>query len=145
MVQEVLIWPNEQMVYTQPRIHPRKWNAQTSLGFWKTNGSPNLSQMIRPSDGQQKKRTCWIVDLAILADHRVKLKRNKKRDNFRDLPGELEKLLNMKVIVIIIVIGVLGKVTKGNHSNYSIVEIGQNTGKSPSDMLWLILQWKTIC
>ena len=32
------------MVYAQPRIHPRKWDAQNSLGFWGTNGSSNLYQ-----------------------------------------------------------------------------------------------------
>ena len=29
------------MVYAQPRIHPGKWDAQISLGFWDTNRTPN--------------------------------------------------------------------------------------------------------
>ena len=29
---------------------------QNSLGFWDTNGSPNLGQMTRSSDSQQKKK-----------------------------------------------------------------------------------------
>ena len=63
-----------------------------------------------------------------------------------DLARKLKKLGNMKVKVIPIVIGALGTVTKrlvqgledlvirgysGDHPNYSIVEIGQNTEKSP--------------
>ena len=54
----------------------------------------------------------------------------------------------MKVTVIPIVIGVLGTVTKelvqrledleistsGDYPNYNIVEIGQNTAKSPGDL-----------
>ena len=47
---------------------------QTYLGFSDTNGSPNLSQMTRPSDSEQKdERTCQIVYFAIPADHKVKL------------------------------------------------------------------------
>ena len=29
---------------------------------------------------KKKKRTCWIVDFAVPADHRVKLKENEKKD-----------------------------------------------------------------
>ena len=44
-VQEIEICPYEQMVYTQPSISPGEWDVQTLLGFWDTNGSPNLGQM----------------------------------------------------------------------------------------------------
>ena len=86
-----------------------------SLGYCDTNGSPNLSQMTRPRDNLQKKkkkRTCRIVDLAVLAGHRVKLKKSTKRDKYLDLARELKKQWNMKVTVIPIVIGTLGTVTK---------------------------------
>ena len=43
------------MVYTQPRICPGKWEAQTPLGFWNTNGLPNLSQTNRPHKSQKMK------------------------------------------------------------------------------------------
>ena len=61
----------------------------------------------------------------------------------------------MKVTVIAIVIGALGTVTKGfgnkrtsgDHLNYSIIENGQTTEKSPGviwgDLLLLKLMWKT--
>ena len=43
------------LVYAQPRIHPRKWDAQNSLGFANTNGSSNLGPTTRHSDSQQNK------------------------------------------------------------------------------------------
>ena len=61
----------------------------------------------------KKKRTCRIVDFAVLADHRVKLKECEKRDKYLDLARELKKLCNMKVTIIPNVIGALVIVTKG--------------------------------
>ena len=43
------------MVYIQPQICPRKKDAETPLGFRNTNGSPNLSQMTKTNNSQQKK------------------------------------------------------------------------------------------
>ena len=34
---------------------PGEWDAETSIGFWDTNGSINLGQMIRSCDSQQKR------------------------------------------------------------------------------------------
>ena len=131
------------MVYTQLRMHPIKWDAQTSLGFWETNESSNLSQITRPSDSQQNKRTCRIVDFAVLADHRVKLKESEKRDKYLDLARKLKKYgtksdgdtnRNWRVRYSHqrIDIGTRGfgnKRTSGDHLNYSIVEINQNSRK----------------
>ena len=38
------------------------------------------------------------MDFAILADNRVKIKENERRDKYLDLAGELKKLWNMKVL-----------------------------------------------
>ena len=38
------------------RIRPREWDAQGSLEFWDTNWFPDLCQMTRPYDGQQKRK-----------------------------------------------------------------------------------------
>ena len=84
-MQKIEVWPRKQMVYTQPRISPREWNAQNSQGSWDTNGSPNLGQMTRPCNNQQqqlKKGTCRIMNFNIPADHRVKLKENEKKDKY---------------------------------------------------------------
>ena len=79
-----------------------------------TNGSPNPGQKIRLNNNQQKqkKRTCKIVDFAVSADHRIKLKECEKKDKYLDLAKELKKLWNMQVTIILIVIGAFGTVTK---------------------------------
>ena len=61
----------------------------------------------------KKKRTCKIVDFAVPADHRIKLKECEKKDMYLDLARELKKLRNMQVTIISIVIGAFGTVTKG--------------------------------
>ena len=45
---------------------------------------------------KRKKRIFRIVDFAVSADHRVKLKKSENKDKYRDLFGELKKLWNMK-------------------------------------------------
>ena len=102
------------------------------------------------------------MDFVVATDYRVKLKESENRDKYLDFAGELKQLWNMKVTVILIVTGALGTVTKrlvlglggfgnkttiGDHPNYSIVEIGQNTKKSLRDLTRFKItqsQWKTI-
>ena len=62
---------------------------------------------------KKKKKTCKIVDFAIPADHRVKLKESEKKDKYLDLAWELKKPWNMKVTIIPLTIGAFGTVTKG--------------------------------
>ena len=52
------------------------------------------------------------MDLAVLADHRVKLKESEERVYYLDLARELKKLWNIKVTVIPVVVSALGTVTK---------------------------------
>ena len=155
------------MVYAQPSTWPRKWHTWTPMGLWYTNGSPNLGQKTRSYNNQKKKKICKIVDFAVPADHRIKLKECEKRDKYLNLARELTKLWNMKVTIIPIVIGAFGSVTKGpggfkswrpsgDHPNNSIIENGQNTEKSPWDLRrlavtqssvkdhQLTLMWKTL-
>ena len=111
----------------------------------------------------KRKRICKIVDFALPADHKIKMKECEKNDKYLDLARELKKLWNMKVTIIPLVIDAFGCVTKGllkgpgelgswrtsgDHPNYSIIENGQNTEKSPGDLRRLLSlkhQWKTIC
>ena len=53
-----------------------------------------------------------MVDFVVLADHRVKIKKNEKRDKNLDLARELKKLWNMKVTLIPITIDALETVLK---------------------------------
>ena len=125
-----------------------KWHT-SSLGLWHTHGSRNPGQKTRANNNQQKKRICKIVDNAVSADHRIKLKECEKKDKYLDLARELKKLWNMQVTIIPIVIGAFETVTKGlpkgledleigltsgDHPNYYIIENGQNTEKSPGDL-----------
>ena len=56
IVQEIKIWPNKQVVYTQSGIYHGEWKAHSSLGFWDTNGLPNPGHTNKPSNNQQKKK-----------------------------------------------------------------------------------------
>ena len=57
-----------------------------------TNGSPNLGHKTRPYSNQQKKRTYKIVNFAVPAEHRIKLKKMEK-DKYLDLVRELKKTI----------------------------------------------------
>ena len=87
-----------------------------------------------------------IVDFAVPTDHRVRLKESKKRDRYLDLARELKKTMELesdggkncdcraRYSHQKIGTGTGGpenKRTSGDHSNYSIVEIGQSTKKTP--------------
>ena len=75
-------------------MHNPEWDAQSSLGFWDIDWSPDLDQTTRPSEKKKKKkkrkRTCRTVDFAVLADHRVELKEIEPRDKYQDLAREHE-------------------------------------------------------
>ena len=102
---------------------------------------------------QQKKRTYSIVDFAALADHRVKLKECKKRDKYLNLARELKKLehesddytncnwcswySHQRIGTRTRRLGNNG--TGGYCPNYSIIEIDQNTEKSPGDLRRLVV------
>ena len=72
----------------------------------------------------KKKRTCKIVDFAVPADDRIKLKECEKKDKYMDLARELKKLWNMQVTIIPIVIGAFGTVTKGLLKGLEDLEVG---------------------
>ena len=109
---------------------------------------------------KKKKKICQIVDFAVLADYRIKLKECEKRDKYLDLARKLKKLWNMKVTIIPIAIGAFGTVTKGLLKGLEDLEVGswvetiQTTALLKTarilrrvletwDLLSLNLQWKT--
>ena len=113
-------------------------------------------------NNNKKKRTCKIVDFAVLADHWIKLKECEKKDKYLDLARELKKLWNIKVTIIPIVIGAFGTVTKGLLKGREDLEVGgrvetiqttvllrtvrilRRVPETWGDLLSLKLQWKTI-
>ena len=71
-----------------------------------------------------KKRTYKILDFAVLADHKIKLRESEKKDKYLDLARELKKLWNMDVTIIPIRIGAFGTVTKGLLKGLEDLEVG---------------------
>ena len=102
------------------------------------------------------------MDVAVQADHRIKLKECKKKDKHLNLAWELKKLWNMKMTIIPIVIAVFDTVTKRLLKALEDLEVGgwveiiQTTAllriarilrrvlETWGDLLSLKLQWKTI-
>ena len=64
------------------------------------------------------------MDIAVPADHRIKLKECKKKDKYLDLARELKKKRNMKVAIVPVVIGDFGTVTKGLLKTLGDFEVG---------------------
>ena len=85
---------------------------------------------------QQKKRTCKIVDFAVPAEHRIKLKECEKRNKYLDFARELKKLRNMLVTIIPIVIGAFGTVTKGLLKGLEDLEAGGRVDTIQTTALW---------
>ena len=72
----------------------------------------------------KKIRTCKIIDFAVPAGNRIKLKECEKKDKYLDLARELKKLWNMQVTIIQIVISALGTVTKGLLKGQEDLKVG---------------------
>ncbi len=103
----------------------------------------------------KKKRTCKIVDFAAPADNRIILKEREKKEKYLDLGRKIKKKYGTQSDdytnrdwcfrdgneITIKGTGGLGSWrTSGDHPNYSIIENGYNTEKSPGNLLSLKLQ-----
>ena len=89
--------------------HKHLWDFDIQMDHLISTRRPDLIIINK----KKKKKICRIVDFAVPAYHRIKLKECEKRDKYLDLARELKKLWNMKVTIIPIVIGAVGTVTKG--------------------------------
>ena len=92
--------------------------ARETDRFWTKIWQPK--NIINPP----KKRTCKIVDFAVPAGHRLKLKESEKKDKYLDFARELKRLWNMKVTIIPIVIGAFDTVTKRLLKGLKDLEVG---------------------
>ena len=72
-----------------------------------------------------KKRTCWIVNVTVPANHIEKIKESEKRVKYLDFAREVRKLWNVSVMVIPIVCGGLGKIHKYLVRGLKELEIGE--------------------
>ena len=113
-------------------------------------------------NNNKKTRVFKIVDFAVPADIRIKLKECEKKDKYLDLARELKKLWNMKVTIVPIMIGAFGTITKGLLKGLEDLEVGgrvetiqltallrtarirRRVLETWGDLLSLKLQWKTI-
>ena len=102
--------------------HKLLWDFDTQTYHLIPARRPDL--IIINNNNKKKKKICKIVDFAVPADHRIKLKEYEKRDKYLDLARELKKLWNMKVTIIPIVIGAFGTVTKGLLKVLEDLEVG---------------------
>ena len=97
----------------------------------------------------KKKRTYKIVDFVVLADLRVKLKESKKNGKYLNLARELKKTVEHESdsdtncdwcswyshqSIGTRTGGLENKRMNGDHPNYSIIKISQNTKKSPGNL-----------
>ena len=73
---------------------------------------------------KKKKKIFKIVDFAVPADHRTKLKECEKRDKYLDFAREWKKIWNMKVRIVPIVFAVFGTVTKELLKGLEDLEVG---------------------
>ena len=85
---------------------------------------PDLA-IVNKKKKKRKKRTCRIVDFAVLVNHKVNIKENHKRVKYWDLARELKKLRNMMVTVILIMISALRTTPKGLVNGLEVLEIGR--------------------
>ena len=89
------------------------------------------------------------MDFAVPAGHRIKLKESEKKDKYLDLARKLKKNVEHESDVYTNCNwcswyshqridtrtgGLEDKRTNRDHPNYCIIEIGQNTEKSPRDL-----------
>ena len=120
--------------------------------------------IINNNNNNKKENMQKFFYFAVSADHKIKLKEIEKKDKYFDLARELKKTMeheddnytNSDWCFWNGTRGLGNKRTSGDHPNYSIIENGQNTVKSPGDLRRLAvtqtpvknhqqkLMWKTL-
>ena len=79
---------------------------------------------------KKKKRICKIVDFAVPADQRIKLKECEKKDKYLDLARGVKKLWKMRVTIVSIVIDTFCTMTKGLLKGLEDLEVGGRVGRT---------------
>ena len=93
--------------------------------LWDFDMQTNHRQKTRPYNNQQQKKKCKIVDFAVSADLRIKLKECERKDKYLDLAWELKKLWNMKVTIVPIMIDAFGTVTEEWSKGLEDLDVGR--------------------
>ena len=100
---------------------------------------------------QAKERECQIIDFAIPGDQNIAIKEQEKIGKYQDLRIELQKVWNVKVVVIPVVIGALRTMLNKIHhyikqidipaDHGSIIRTGITCKKIPCHMRDLACRW----
>ena len=61
--------------------------------------------------------TCKLIDITVPSDRNITLKEIKKKNKYKDLELEIQRMWHMKTTVIPVVVGELGTVKKGMEEN----------------------------
>ena len=91
--------------------HKLQWDLNIQTDHLISARRPDLKIINK----KKKKRTCKIVDFAVPADHKIKLKESEKKDKYLDLARDWEKKNygTRTVTIIPVMIDAFGTVTKG--------------------------------
>ena len=133
-MQEIEIWPYEQMLYAQPASilendkHELHWHFAIQTDLVISARRPGIIIIQK----KKKKRTYKIVDFAVPVDHRIKLRECEKKDKYLDPARELKKIWNMKVTIIPLVIRAYVTVTKGLLKGLENLEVGGGVETIPT-------------
>ena len=92
-VQEIEIWPYEQMVYAQPSTCPGEWDILTPMEVWHKNGSPNLGQKTTPYSNQLVKENLQNCRFCCPCWQQNKTEKSEKKDKYLDLASKLKKAM----------------------------------------------------
>ena len=104
--------------------HKLLWDFDIHTDHLISAQRPDLIIIIIKKQTKKTPRICKIVDFAVPADHRIKLKECEKKDKYLDLVRELKKLWNTKVTIVPIVICAFGTITKGLLKGLEDLEVG---------------------
>ena len=113
----------------KPESIPKKWDTKIPWDF--EIQMDHLIPVRRPNPvliNKKKKRNCYFVDFAVSADHRMKIKQNKKINKYLGRNRELKKQWNMKVTVVLIAFGALWTTSKNLEEKLEEVEIRGRVG-----------------
>ena len=72
---------------------------------------------------QAKERESQIIDFVIPDDQNIAIKEQEKIEKYQDLRIELQKVWNVKVVVIRVVIGALGTMSKRMHQYIKQIDL----------------------
>ena len=148
--------------------HANKWyrhnlvsflKNDTPMGFWHTNGSPNLGQTTRPYNNQQKiRKHSKLLTFMCLADHRIKLNENKKKNKYLNLTRNWKKTVEHESDLFINYGTITKRLLKGledlefggpveniqTTTLFRTAKIRRRVLEIWGDLLWLKLLWITL-